>query len=116
MLVWPPTALHPLDDCVERKFAHSERFALPMMSAPAAFSRCTMKASGGVLPSSASEPAVVGMPVVSMLSLTSTGMPSSGRRSPERGPRSAARASSSAVRLTVITACSLELRSRTRRK
>ena len=38
-----------------------------------------MKASGGVLPSSASDPAVVGMPVVSMLSFTRTGIPSNGR-------------------------------------
>ena len=83
-LVWPPSALHPLDDCAERKFAHSDRFALPMIRAPALFNRCTMNASLGVLPSRASEPAVVGMPVVSMLSFTITGMPSIGRRSPAR--------------------------------
>src|SRR3954471_19952316 len=66
--VWPPTALHPLEDWLPRKFAHSERFALPMISAPAALRRLTMKASGGVLPASARDPAVVGIPVVSMLS------------------------------------------------
>jgi len=66
-----------------------------------------MKASGGLLPARASEPAVVGIPVVSMLSFTITGMPSSGRRSPSlRRDRSAARTSVRAVRLTVITAWS----------
>ena len=37
-----------------------------------------MNESGGVLPFSAKDPAVVGIPVVSMLSLTITGIPSSG--------------------------------------
>ena len=46
-----------------------------------------MKASRGLLPASAREPAVVGMPVVSMLSLTITGMPSRERRSPCRRAR-----------------------------
>ena len=49
LLVWPPTALQPLDDWNARKLAHSDRFALPRMIAPAARSRSTMKASGGVL-------------------------------------------------------------------
>jgi hypothetical protein len=39
-----------------------------------------MNASSGVLPASAQEPAVVGMPVVLTLSLTMIGIPSSGRR------------------------------------
>src|SRR5687767_5939977 len=56
MLFWPPIPLQPLDDGADRKFAHSERFALPMISAPAALSRRTMKASRGVLPLSAYEP------------------------------------------------------------
>src|ERR687884_2102755 len=64
MFVWPPMPLQPLDEGPERKFAHSERFALPMMIAPAAFSRCAMNASAGVLPASAHEPALVGMPGV----------------------------------------------------
>jgi hypothetical protein len=51
-----------------------------------------MNASFGMLPASAQEPAVVGMSVVSMLSLTMIGIPSSGRRSPLRRPWSAARA------------------------
>ena len=79
MFVWPPMPLQPLDETNERKFAHSLRFALPITSAPAARSRWTMNASGGVEPASAHEPAVVGMPVVSMLSLTMIGSPRSGR-------------------------------------
>src|SRR5215470_1820995 len=34
-LVWPPRPLQPLVECVERKFAHSLRFVLPMITAPA---------------------------------------------------------------------------------
>src|SRR5918995_6142659 len=107
MLPWPPMPLQPLDDGADRKLAHSDRLALPMMIAPAAFSCLTMNASAGVLPASAQEPAVVGMPVVLMLSLTMIGIPSSGRSSPLRRARSAARASSRAVGLTVITALSV---------
>src|SRR3954471_23531855 len=106
MFVWPPMPLQPDDDGTERKFAHSLRLALPMISAPAALRRWTMKASGGVEPASAHEPAVVGMPVVSMLSLTITGIPRSGRRSPWRRAASAARARARALRFTVITAWS----------
>ena len=99
--------LQPLDDGIDRKFAHSERFALPMMIAPAARSRFTMNASIGELPASAHDPAVVGMPVVLMLSLTMIGIPSSGRSSPLRRARSAARASANARGLTVMTAFSI---------
>ena len=61
LLVSPPTALHPLVESLPRKFAHSERFALPRMTAPAARNRCTSHASSaGRLASSAFEPAVVG--------------------------------------------------------
>src|SRR5215207_8251234 len=109
MFVWSPMPLQPLDDGAERKLAHSDRFALPMMIAPAALSRSTMNASSGVLPASAQEPALVGIPVVLMLSLTMIGMPSSGRSSPLRRARSAARASARAVGLTVITAMSVGL-------
>src|ERR671936_8550 len=109
MFVWPPIPLHPLDDGFERKFAHSERLALPMMIAPAAFSCFAMNASAGVLPASAQEPAVVGIPVVSTLSLTMIGIPSSGRWSPLLRAWSAARASARAVGLTVITAFSIGL-------
>ena len=106
MFVWPPIPLQPLDEGADRKFAHSERFALAMTIAPAARIRWTMNASEGVLPASAHEPAVVAMPVVSTLSFTITGMPRSGRWSPPRRALSAARASASAVPLTLITAWS----------
>src|SRR5258706_7234587 len=76
-LVCPPRALHPLDECVERMFAHSDRFVLPRSTAPAARSRSTMKAScGGFTPTRASEPAVVCiLSAVAMLSLIRTGIP-----------------------------------------
>ncbi len=106
MLVWPPIPLQPLEDGADRKFAHSDRLALPMITAPAARSCLTMNASPGLLPASAHEPAVVGIPVVSTLSLSSTGIPSSGRCEPRLRALSAARASASAVGLTVITALS----------
>ena len=58
--LWPPRPLHPLDEAVERKFAHSLRFVLPRMTAPALRSLSTTKAShGGREPNSASDPAVV---------------------------------------------------------
>src|ERR687884_1209084 len=47
LLFWPPTPLQPLEDCVDRKLAHSDRFAFPITRAPAALSRCTMDASDG---------------------------------------------------------------------
>src|SRR6187549_120354 len=103
MFVWPPMPLQPLDEGPDRKLAHSDRLALPMMIAPAAFSRAAMNASAGVLPASAQEPAVVAMPVVLMLSLTMIGIPSSGRWSPALRAASAACAFASAVGLTVIT-------------
>src|SRR5690242_3347004 len=59
-LTCPPRALQPLLDFVERMFAHSLRFVLPRITAPAARSRATTNAScAGRDPSSASEPAVV---------------------------------------------------------
>src|SRR5438309_810433 len=36
LLVCPPRPLQPLDDVSERKLAHSDRFALPRITAPAA--------------------------------------------------------------------------------
>src|SRR5258707_1856413 len=82
--VCPPGPLHPLDECVERKFAHSLRFVLPRITAPAARSRSTMNASfGGLTPASASDPAVViSLSAVAMLSLSRIGMPCSGPRGP----------------------------------
>jgi hypothetical protein len=108
--------LQPLDEGPDRKLAHSDRLALPMMLAPAAFSRPAMKASCGVLPASAQEPAAVGIPVVLTLSLTMIGIPSSGRWSPLRRARSAARASARAVGLTVITVLRVGFSWRMRRR
>src|SRR6476619_1732031 len=115
MFVWPPTPLQPLDEGPDRKFAHSLRLALARISAPAALRRPARNASLGVLPASAHEPAVVGMPVVSTLSLTMIGIPSSGRWSPLRRAASAASASARAVGLTVITALRFGLSLRMRR-
>src|SRR5205814_3365408 len=42
--VCPPRPLQPLDECVDRKFAHSLRFVLPSTIAPASRSRPTMNA------------------------------------------------------------------------
>ncbi len=103
--VWPPSADQPEVDARERKLAHSLRFALPSSTAPAARSRRTRVASGGrPAPSNAREPAVVGMPTVSILSLSSTGIPSSGPRSrPSRRRRSLPAACARAYRLTAST-------------
>ncbi len=77
-----------------------------MITAPASRSRRTTNASDdGVKPSRASEPPVVGMPAVSMLSFTATGMPCSVPLEPEAA-RSASRAaaSSRAAGLTTMKA------------
>src|SRR5947208_14164007 len=59
--VWPPTALQPEIECVERMFAHSLRFVFPTMMAPADLSRATSGASRLVtLLARARLPAVVG--------------------------------------------------------
>src|SRR5437763_7939153 len=57
---WPPRPLQPLEEWLDRMFAHSLRFALPSTTAPALRRAATSGASrGGIHPSSASEPAVV---------------------------------------------------------
>src|SRR5206468_13119615 len=78
----PPRPLQPLDECAERKFAHSLRFVLPRITAPAARRRATNGASRRAeAPASASEPAVVIIrSPVAMLSLISTGTPCRGPR------------------------------------
>src|SRR5690606_38039196 len=75
--VKPPTALQPLIECSERKFAHSLKFAFPRMIAPAARRFAITGASRRViLEASASDPAVVAVGSAdSMLSLTRIGMP-----------------------------------------
>src|SRR3990172_2905881 len=45
--VWPPRPLQPLVAGVDRKFAHSLRFVLPRITAPASRSCPTIKASFG---------------------------------------------------------------------
>src|SRR5712671_4253616 len=79
--VCPPRPLQPLEECVERKLAHSLRLVLPRISAPASRSLRTMKASrAGLDPRRASDPAVVRIPsAVSMLSFSSIGTPNSRR-------------------------------------
>src|SRR3954468_1481152 len=81
-LVCPPRPLHPLDECVDRKFAHSLRLALPSRIAPAARSfAATVESRTGIEPSSAYDPAVVVIrSAVSMLSLSRIGMPCNGPR------------------------------------
>ena len=83
-LVRPPRPLHPLVEWLERILAHSLRFVLPRITAPAARSFWATKESfGGFEPTSASEPAVVIiLSAVSMLSLISTGTPWRGPRGP----------------------------------
>src|SRR5690348_11909174 len=82
--VSPPRPLQPLVDRVERKFAHSLRLALPRITAPALRSfAATVASRGAGAPSSASEPAVVGiLSPVSILAFSKTGMPHNGPRSP----------------------------------
>src|SRR2546428_11816711 len=56
--VKPPRALQTLNGALPRKLAHSDRFALPRMTAPAVRKRFTTTESAGtVLPTSAREPA-----------------------------------------------------------
>src|SRR5208282_4018179 len=83
-LVRPPRPLHPLVEWLERIFAHSLRFVLPRITAPALRNFCATKEScGGFAPISASEPAVVIiLSAVSILSLISTGIPCIGPRGP----------------------------------
>jgi len=104
-----------------RKFANSLRFALARMIAPARRRSVTRGASpAGKESASATEPAVVGRPATSMLSLTITGMPSSGPCGlPEASIPSAAATSRRASGLITRTAFSdgareftLEMRSR----
>src|SRR5213080_2688751 len=62
------------------KLANSVSVPLPRMIAPACRSLRAMKASfSGIEPPRATEPAVVGMSLVAMLSLRITGMPKSER-------------------------------------
>ena len=62
LTAWPPSVLQPLLENGERKLAHSDRFALPRITAPASRSLRVRNASDGSAPSSAGEPAVAGRP------------------------------------------------------
>ena len=106
LTVWPPSVLQPLLENGERKLAHSDRLALPRITAPASRSLRVRNASEGSAPSSADEPAVAGSPSAWMLSLSSTGMPSSGPRGdPLARAASLAVACSCASGLTAMTEC-----------
>ena len=104
--VCPPRELQPDEDLEERKFAHSLRFVLPRITAPASRSRVTRKASCfGRFSASAREPAELTRPATSTLSLIRTGRPCSGPRSlPALRSASSAAASASARGLSSMTA------------
>src|SRR5215468_9018480 len=80
--VSPPRPDQPLVEEKERKFAHSERLVFPRITAPPARNfAATVESRVAGAPKSASDPAVVCMlSPVSMLSLSSTGIPCSGPR------------------------------------
>src|SRR5919201_6777523 len=77
LCVCPPRPDQPLTDEKERKFAHSDRFVLPRITAPPARNRAATVASRAAgLPTSANDPALVCiLSPVSMLSFSSTGIP-----------------------------------------
>ena len=103
----PPSVLQPLVGWVDRKLAHSDRFALPRITAPASRKRVTSHASPRSAPARAGDPAVAGIPRTAMLSLIRTGMPSSGRAAaPLARASSMAWASASASPLRLMTECS----------
>src|SRR5439155_27006531 len=104
--VSPPRPDHPLVEKKERKFAHSERFVLPRMTAPPARSfAATVESRRAGFPTSANDPALVCiLSPVSMLSLSRTGMPCKGpRTTPRLRSASALRAMTKASGLSSIT-------------
>src|ERR1700737_4300997 len=92
LLHCPPRPDHPLVGVRERKLAHSLRVVFPRMTAPAARSRAaTVESRGAGSPTRPSDPAAVCISSwVSMLSLSSTGIPCRGPRAPRerRSPSS----------------------------
>src|SRR6266436_9344686 len=107
LCVCPPRPDHPLIDSNDRKFAHSDKFVLPRITAPPArrFAATVESCNAGV-PTSANDPALVCiLSPVPMLSLSRTGMPCNG---PSTTPRlrsaSALRAITSASGFSSITA------------
>src|SRR5207245_9971150 len=80
LCVCPPRPDHPLIDSNDRKFAHSDKFVLPRITAPPArrFAATVESCNAGV-PTSANDPALVCiLSWVPMLSLSSSGMPCKG--------------------------------------
>src|SRR6516165_12808906 len=105
LLVSPPRPDHPLVEKKERKFAHSERLVLPRMTAPA-FRRfaATVESCWAGVPKSTKDPAVVCiLSPVSMLSLSSTGIPRRGKLAPRRRMASASRAWAAASGFSSMT-------------
>ena len=89
--------VRPPSELIAPPEANSLMLTLARMMAPASRSFRTRKASsGGSEPASMTEPAVVGMSVVSRLSFRTTGIPCSGDRGPSAA-RSASRARALAV-------------------
>src|SRR5437868_7830352 len=80
LFVWPPRPDQPLIEPKLRKLAHSDRLVLPRMTAPPARRlAATVESCFGGVPTSANDPALVCiLSPVSMLSLSSTGMPCRG--------------------------------------
>src|SRR5215472_8087757 len=107
LCVWPPRPDQPLIDSNERKFAHSDRLVLPRMTAPPArrFAATVESRNAGV-PTKANDPALVCiLSAVSILSLSSTGMPCKGpSTTPFLRSASALRAIANASGLSSITA------------
>ena len=100
-LVSPPTADQPLIDLVERRFAHSDKFVEPTMSAPA-FRRFVTSSASRLAGESinARLPALPGKPMASMLSLIKTATRSSGPWEFER---------ESQVAMTALTPISISI-------
>src|SRR5207253_4430382 len=102
LLASPPRPDHPLVEKKERKFAHSDRLVLPRITAPPArsFAAIVESRKAGI-PKSANEPAVVCiLSPVSMLSLSSTGMPCKGPNTTPRLDRKSTRLNSSHVAIS----------------
>ena len=89
LTAWPPRVLQPLLDRVDRKLAHSDRLALPRITAPGRAQPADQERVPGLgaEPARASPPCA-GSPATAMLSLISTGMPC--QRAGRAGPRPAA--------------------------
>jgi len=114
--VCPPRLLHPLVALLPRKFAHSLKLVLPYMSACASCIFFTAgESAAGTFAAIASEPAVVAIPCVSMLSLTKITAPCSSAFFPRLPSRSVACASACGS-VTMIACVPPSMRSRASRR